>query len=136
MDFFDAYAVNEDLENNGAEHTIGGVKFLVARAGNTAYGELLQKLYKKNRAALEVKGDKEAKKKADALSDSIMIEVMAATILKGWEGEVKLNGDSLTYSVENAKKLLALKEFRREIGRLSEDFSFYKAKQDAEDEKN
>jgi len=61
---------------------------------------------------------------------------MSKTILLGWKGEIKLKGEALEYSVDNAKKLLAVKDFRRYITTLSEDFESFKAEQEADEAKN
>lgn len=132
VDIFSVFAVDEKAEQEGrwVEYG-GGVSFLVARAGNSKYNRLLSSQYKRNKVALEAKGEA-----AEALSDSLMVEVMSKTILLGWKGEIKLKGEALEYSVDNAKKLLAVKDFRRYITTLSEDFESFKAEQEADEAKN
>jgi hypothetical protein len=121
VDIFATYAVDEDKELNGAEVSIGDAKFTIARAGNKNYVKLLQKEVEKNQKALDAKDDS-----ADKLSDRIMIDVIAETVLLGWEG-VTYKGQPFEYSKTNARELLSHKEFRREIMKRSDDFSSFQA---------
>lgn len=130
MDIAKTYAVDKQKENEGTWIEIGDARFLVARAGNKAYVKRLTREVNRNNRALERKDDA-----ADALSERIMIDVIAHTILLDWEG-VESEGQPLAYSVEEAKAQLAYEEFRREIMKAAEDFSAYKAHQDEDDEKN
>jgi hypothetical protein len=132
LDIFSTFAVDEKAETEGRWVEYGnGVSFLIARANNNNYNRLLSSLYKRNKVALEAKGDA-----ATALNDNLMVEVLAKTILLGWQGDIALKGEKLEYSVENAKKILAHKDFRRYISNLSEDFEAFKVEQEAEDAKN
>ena len=130
MDIFKAYAVDEDKELNGKWMPLGDAKLLVARAGNKKYVKLLGKEVELHQKALDAKDDA-----ADALSDQIMVKVLANTILLGWDN-VAYDGVKLEYSLENAVKLLSLKEFRREVMKLSDDFNAFKLVQQEESEKN
>lgn len=130
MDIFATYAVNEDLENNGTWVEMGDARFLVARAGNKAYSKMFTKEYERNQRALDRKDAA-----ADELAERLMVKVIAKTILLGWEN-VKFNGVDMPYSVENAEKLLAIKDFRRDVMKMADDFDAYKAVKAGEDEKN
>lgn len=130
MDIFATYAVNEELETNGTWMEVGDAEFLVARAGNPAYAKLFSKEYERNQRALERKDEA-----ADKLAEKLMIKVIAKTILLGWKN-VKFKGEDLPYSTENAEMLLGIKDFRREIVKLADDFDAFKAQKEAEDEKN
>ena len=77
MDIFNTYAVDEVKELNGTWVPLGDAKFLVARAGNKAYVKMLGKEVERNQKALDVKDEA-----ADALSDRIMIDVIAETIAR------------------------------------------------------
>jgi hypothetical protein len=121
VDIFAAYAVDEGKEINGADVTIGDATFKIARAGNKHYVKLLQKEVEKNQKALDAKDDS-----ADTLSDRIMIDVIAETILLGWSG-VSYKGKPMDYSKANARELLSHKEFRREIMKRADDFSSFQA---------
>ena len=130
LDIFAQYATNETAENDGAWVEHGDAKFLVARAGNRKYVRMLTNLVEKNQKLLDKKDEA-----ADKLSDKILIDVMASTILLGWEG-VAFKGKEFTYSVENAKTLLAIPDFRREVQKWSDDRGNYQAKEEAEAVKN
>jgi hypothetical protein len=130
VDIFSTYAVNEDKEQNGTWMEVGDAKLLVARAGNKAYIKMLGKDVERNQKALDRKDDA-----ADALSDKIMVDVLATTILLGWEN-VSFKGKPIEYSKDNAKMLLGFKEFRREVMKLADDFASFKAEQEAEEVKN
>lgn len=107
MDIFKTFATNETLEQEGTWVQLAkGVRLLIARAGNKKYGRLISTLVEKNQATLDTKTDE-----ADQISDDILIEVAAATILLGWEG-LQFKGKDIPYSIENALTLLAVKDFR------------------------
>lgn len=127
LDIFAKYATDESLENNGAYRDIGGgVRLLVARAGNKRYAKRLTALYEANRQVLDLQDDV-----AEAKSDEIMVQVMAETVLLGWDGPLAFKGEILPYSVENAKLLLAVKDFRRMVADMSNEMEAYKAKEEA-----
>lgn len=122
MDIFATYAVDESKELNGAAQKIGDSTFYIARAGNAKYVKLLQAEVEKHQKALDMKDDN-----ADKVSDQIMIDVIAETVLLGWDDTVTYKGEAFPYSKANARELLSHKEFRREIMRRADDFSAYKA---------
>ena len=125
LDIFTKYATDESLENNGTWREIGGgTELLIARSGNRAYSRLLAKLFEQNKQVLDVGDDV-----ADAKSDEIMIEVAAKTILLGWKN-LQFKGKDLPFSVENAKMLLAIKDFRRQVIALSESQDNYRLKEE------
>ena len=121
MDVFDSYATNDNLENDGTWVEVGDAKFLIARSGNKKYVRKLTKAVDRHKKLLDRKDDA-----ADKLSDEIMIGVVAETILLGWEG-VSFKGAAMAYSVDNAKTLLGIRDFRRQIMELADDFDAYKA---------
>lgn len=125
MDVFAAYATDEKKELEGVWSDIGdGAQLLVARAGNRKYARLLGSQIEKHQRALDTKNDA-----ADELSDKILAEVMAQTVLLGWKN-IKFKGSELSYSVDNAKMLLAVKDFRSLVSRLSNDFDSYRVAQE------
>lgn len=134
IDLFAAFATNETLEKEGTLTQIkgaGDTLFRIARAGNKNYARMIQKLVKQNRAVLDSKGDA-----AENKSDEIFVDVFAKTILLGWEGNVSIQGKATPYSLEAAKTLLRLKEFRAVVSQVSEDMENFKTVKEDEDVKN
>jgi hypothetical protein len=139
MDIFNLYATNIAQEAEGKPFTKefgGDATFLIARSGNPKYARLLNAAYEANKAILDDKTTDAAREAAQACSDKIMIDVMAKSVLLGWTGNVKYQGADLPYSVENAAKLLALSEFRKLVGTLSDNFKNYRLAVEAEDAEN
>ncbi len=127
LDIFAQFATDETLEENGTWFPIGGgARLLVARSGNRKYAKLLTKEVERNKKALDLNDDA-----ADKLSEEIMIGVIAETILLGWE-DVSFKGEVLEYSVANAKKLLAVKDFRKTVAQFADDGSAFKFKETEE----
>jgi hypothetical protein len=143
FDVFEQFATDETLELEGVWQPVGGgaAEVLVARSGNKKHSRLLSREVEKNQAALDAKTDE-----ADKLSDQIMADVMAQTILLGWRTPQKdgaaplptlrFKGDDLPYSVANARTLLAVKDFRALIGRLSNEMEKYKLVREEQAAKN
>lgn len=126
MDVFATYSTDLKKEADGVWRDCpGGGKVLIARAGNRKYSRMLADLYEKNQRALDVKGDA-----ADELSDKIMIDVMAHTVLLGWDG-ITFKKQALPVSPENAALLLGVKDFRLLIARLSNEIDSYRAAEEA-----
>ena len=131
LDIFEQFAADEQKEIEGVDCQIGGGAILkVARSGNKKYARKFQQLYEKHQRTLDLKNAA-----SDDLADQIMIAVMAETVLLGWTG-IKYKGKTLPYSVDNAKMLLAVKDFRALVSKLSGDFETYRLAQKAEAEEN
>ncbi len=127
LDIFAQFATDETLEENGTWFQIGGgARVLVARSGNRKYGKMLTKEVERNKKALDLNDDA-----ADKLSEEIMISVLAETILLGWE-DISFKGEVLEYNIANAKKLLAVKDFRKAIAQFADDVSAFKFKETEE----
>jgi hypothetical protein len=127
IDIFAQFATDETLENNGTWVDMGGgTRFLIARSGNRKHAKLLSKEVERHRKVLDMNDDL-----ADQKNDEIMIDVMARTILLGWEN-VSFKGKPLEYSYENAKKVLALRDFRVHVAKLSDEMENYRLKEEAE----
>ena len=130
MDIFNEFATNDSLETDGVWVEIGDAKFLIASSGNKKFTKKLSRMWDRNKKILERKGDV-----ADELSDKLMVEVLAETILLDWDN-VTYKGKKFPYSVENAKTLLEHKQFRKQIASESENSALYKAVQEEEEAKN
>lgn len=120
MDIFKEFATNTSKEEDGVEVDIGGATLTVARIGNKAYSKLLNKLFTANKRVLDLKNDA-----ANTMSDNLMAEVMAKTVLKGWNG-IEEDGKPLEFSVENAQRLLRIKDFRDLVFAKANEFDAYK----------
>lgn len=136
VDIFSAFATNKDQERKGKLTLIpgcGDTKFLLARVGqaNTAYVQLMQKLYKRNKQVID-SGGQAAKDK----NDEVMAEVFARTILLGWEGTISFKGKQVPYSYETAKEMLLLSDFREAVAAVAEGRELFLAEEQAESEGN
>lgn len=134
LDLFDAFATDTKKEASGVPTLVPGLgdtKWLIARTGNPAYNKLLDQLYRKNRNVLESKGDAAAE--AD---NRLMAEVYAKTVLRGWEGKIRFQGQDHTYSYEVAYKLCLLKDLRDKFHGVATDMATFKAVTDEADVKN
>lgn len=109
----------------------GDVEFLIARANNAKFRRRISYFYEKHRRLLDGKGEA-----AEAKSNEIVATVMAETILLGWKGKVKFQGQVLEYSKPNAEKLLAVAPFREWVSKMANDEHAYKIVKDEEDKEN
>lgn len=124
-DIFNELATDSNLEENGAWFSIGkGARLLVARSGNRKFSKLLNKLVESNKEVLEQEDDAAGNK-----SDELMTQVLASTILLGWEG-ISFKGVDTPFSVEQAAVFLALKDFRMKVTGFANQFDAYKVKQE------
>lgn len=128
LDIFAEFAVDD----GGVWHPYAGdVEFLIARANNAKFRRRISYFYEKHRRLLDGKGEA-----AEAKSNEIMATVMAETILMGWKGKVKFQGQLVEYSKPNAEKLLAVAPFREWVNKMSNDEHAYKVVKDEEDKEN
>lgn len=109
IDLFEEFATDATREAEGVwEPFKGNVEFLIARAGNTNYNNMIIALAKRNKRILD--GKNEA---ARLKSEELMIETLANTVLLGWRGDLKFRGKPLgEYTVQKAIELLKIKDFR------------------------
>jgi hypothetical protein len=125
MDVYKRFATDTKKENEGTWIDIGeGARLLVARAGNRKYGRLLESKLTKHQRALDLKDEA-----AEKLSEQIMIEVLAESVLLGFEG-LDFQGETLTYSLESAKKALSVKDFRGYVSQLAGDIERFRVAQE------
>lgn len=130
LDIKKTFATNVAAEVNGSEIEYSGTKFIIARAGNPKYSRMLSKMVEKHQKQLDQKDDA-----ADALSDKILIDVLAHTILLGWD-VLDFDGKPLPYSLANAKMILGYKDFRKEVAKMADDIDNYREKVEEEQVKN
>lgn len=149
MDIFSAYATDLNAEEKGRWFEIGDIEILVARSGNRAYNDMISTQFAAHKHTLEQKDTPEARAVANERADKINMLVMSRTILLGWRGltrtdaagnettgKMMFKGEELPFSVENAARALALKEFRNIVSAKSDDFRNYLEEVKAEDAKN
>lgn len=138
LDIFNQFATNTAHEEEGRpfDKEFGAdVTFVIARAGNRTYSRMLQAQVDAHKHTLDQKATEEQKLASEDRSEKIMIDVMAKSILLGWSGNVKYQGKPLPYSVDNAIMLLQLKEFRKKVDGLSNDFKNFRLISEEEDAK-
>lgn len=130
MEFKTAFATDEKLEHEGKwfilteeknpDGTTKQVRVKIARTGNTQYREMLRAKLKPVQNSL-MKGFYDG----DA-ADPMLIEVMAKTIVKDWEGFTE-GGKAYTYSSARAQEMLTkYKDFRDWVAKNADDMQAYK----------
>lgn len=125
LDIFEAYATDEDAENNGRWFPLGkGGHVKVARTGNENYSKLFKKLVEAKEADLNEGGPA-----ADALANEILLQVESQTVLVDWKG-IGFQGKQVEYSPEMAKTMLGVKDFRRKINALAGSFENYRIREE------
>lgn len=127
MDISRQFGTDQTRELEGVWQDLDDTtSLLIGRAGNKRYAKMLSGLFDKNKRLLDTKSDA-----AEAKSEAIMIDVLASTVLLGWKG-IEEDGKPLEYSLANAKRLLAIKDFRRAVAGFAEDIDAYKAQAEVE----
>lgn len=135
MDLFKRYATNEKLEVEGVRHQIGPDDedyILVARMGNDRFTEVFARINTELSPQVESE-DAEVSKHA---TTQVMVRTMAESILVGWGKTMTYQDKPLPYSVENAAKVLAHKDFREMVFGLSRNAEHYLLSKQAEVAKN
>lgn len=130
MDIFAAYATDDTKEKDGIWVEIGDSEFLIARAGNPNYVKKLSRSFERNQKFLERKDEA-----AEKLSEKLLVEVIADTILLDWKN-VQFKGEEFPHNRDNAIALLNIKDFRKQVMQHADDFAAYKAVQEGDQEKN
>lgn len=128
IDIFNEFAVTDDAIYVPYAN---GTEFLIARSENSKYNSLAARFYKQHKRTLDANNAA-----AEAKTTEMMIYLYSEAILLGWKGDVKYKGETLPYSKENAKKLLALEGFRDWVATQARDTAAYKLVQEQETEKN
>lgn len=126
---FNALKTDREAEVQGKWFPVGtaGAKIKVARTGNPRYREMLRTKLNLHRGEMD-KGLLDLD-----VSDEILCEVIAETILLGWEGFTD-DGKPSTYTKELAReKLLALPDFRDIVVQKADSMENYKIVAEAKD---
>lgn len=131
MDIFSKFKTDESKERDGVWVPLekdGRIR--VARTNNPLYREALVRKVSRYKTATTSKVIPED----DWLN--IVNELVAETILVGWEG-ITEKGQPLPYSVENAKRVLTeLKDFREIVLSIADNMDNFKEELDEGTEKN
>lgn len=110
LDIFETFATDEAAEDGGVWVNLNAESsLLIARDGNDACERMVEELMLEY--ADKLAGPEDVSREAQRMLE---IKVTAATILKGWKN-LTYQGEAVDYSVENAEKLLAHKDFRRRV---------------------
>lgn len=126
MDIIATFTTDEKLEAEGKWFPLSKTaKVLVARSGNDKYMSVLRQKMK------EAQIDLSAGEEAEKLAEDVLIDVMAETLLLGWEG-ITQDGKAVPYSREQARTYLRIKDFRKKIAGFSDNFEAFRAKAEAE----
>jgi len=131
MDFSKAFELDEKLVQEGRWFPVGeGAECKIARTGNPKYKELL-------RAKLGIYEQSLSQKLLDDhTADTVLIEVMAKTILLDWKGFTD-QGVEVKYSVALATKYMTkFEEFRNFVARNADNMQAYKASDSQADRGN
>lgn len=132
MDIFYKFATDTDAEVNGVERKLDDTTtLLIARQGNPKASRLWAEISEQRREALS-SPDVETREAAEV---ERVVDVLSQAILVGWSG-VQFQGKELPYSVENARTLLRIGDFRTLVIGLSSDAEAYRVKQAGEAAKN
>ncbi len=110
-----------------------GVRVLVRGIGNAEYRRLNTKLMRKVSPQESVAG------LSPERSDAIMTQLLAETVLLGWEGIEDDDGQPLVYSRETATRLLgdpAMRRFRDAVSFAATTVGERRAEQQEADAKN
>jgi len=135
---FDDYQTMPELEKDGAWVTTSkGYEFKIARIGgmNFEYNNFLvekSKQYQSEITAMEKDADRKMTKaetekllKFGEELTNILQEAFARFIVKGWRGIYDRDGKELPYSIDNAIKLMSMKELYNELYPLAQDYATY-----------
>lgn len=137
MDVFKQFATSDDKELNGTIVEIEkGVTLTVARHANRRYNRRIIKLFQEHADVLNTQAeDGPEKDAADAMSDMVMAQLYAETVLLGWNG-LEYKGKPIEYSRENAEMMLRHREFRNFVEGHARNVDNFKLAFEEEQEKN
>ncbi len=121
MDIKKRFATDVKKETEGVWVDIGdGMRLKIARLGNKNYTSRFQELLRPYRAQAR------AGTLAQDLAEKLYNDALAETILVGWEG-IELDGETLTYSRENALRLIQeLPDFKTTVTEIANTMEAYR----------
>lgn len=125
MDILAKFATDKSKEVEGVRHPMGpSAHIVVARWMNPAHAAANRAATAERELELELCTDEV--RKADIYAD-IAAKAMAGTVLTGFSG-LQYGGESIEYSVENAHKLLQIRDFRDLVYQLAVERAHFAVK--------
>ena len=135
---FDDYETSLELERDGAWVTTSkGYEFKIARIGgmNVEYSNYLiqqgkaiqteiEELESRADEELNAENSKELEALADKM-DNLMTEAFARHVVKGWRNLYDREGKEIPYTVENAIKLMEMRELRKELYPMAQEYATF-----------
>lgn len=133
MDILTRFGTDSAREIEGVIHPMGPTaEVVVARWMNPNHAEANRKAHEAREVELELATNPVLR--SDILKD-ITAKAMAGTVLTGFKG-LTYGGEPIEYSVENAEKLLQIRDFQDLIYRLSVERAHYATRKLEADAKN
>ena len=128
FDLSAAFGTNEQSVEEGVKFQLDDSSYLlIARMPNSRYRRELSLQVERNSRVLDLKTAESEK-----LNSEIMVDVIAKTVLLGWEG-ITQDGKKLEYSTENAKAMLMkYDDFRKVVTDFASDINNYRQAQEEE----
>lgn len=135
---FDDYETSLELERDGAWVTTSkGYEFKIGRIGgmNVEYSNFLiqqgkaiqteiEELESRTDEELNAENSKELEALADKM-DNLMTEAFARHVVKGWRNLYDREGKEIPYTVENAIKLMEMRELRKELYPMAQEYATF-----------
>jgi hypothetical protein len=116
---FSQLQTDPTAEKQGVWIALQDAEFLIAGANSIKYRKALAKHSQQEQAGLR-KNDPEA-------LDRVTVAAMADGILLDWRGNVLLEGKSIEYSRETARRLLGIAAFREWVAMQSNNLANFQA---------
>lgn len=132
MNLYKQFKTNEAAEVAGVWVPISGTaKIKVARTGNPRHDACIKRL-----CTPYLKPGMRVTDLSEETWKQITIEAMAEAILVDWEGITDDQDHTVPYSVEEAKKVLSLKDFLEFVSKIAVSMENFREARIAELEKN
>lgn len=130
IDFGKKFKTDKGLEENGVKIDLGeGASITIARLGNKNYQKKFQELAKPHKKAIRLGV------LSDEVAEDMLIKALADSVLLGFEG-FEEDGEEIVYSLENAEKLLKVKDFRTMVMDLAGEAEAFRKADEEEAVKN
>jgi len=128
------YQIDESLENEGVLVEISqDIKIKVAAMGNKEYLKIKEKVFKPYRGA------KKRNNLDQNVEEDLYNQIMAKTVLIGWEGIKDEEGKEVPYSYEKAYEILSdptMKHFKATVLEIALEAETFRSQDKDDDAKN